>query len=71
MLIDCPRMSKYRESCELGSFVKAHKLANPGISSIKLYSLYLNDKNPASMKRKALVLYSMKVGWHSLMKIEL
>lgn len=71
MLMDCPKMSKYRESCELGPFIKAQKSANPGISSIKLYSLYLNDRNPELMNRKALALYSMKVGWHSLMKIEL
>ena len=71
MLMDCPKMSLYRESCELGPFIKAHKLVSPGISSIKLYARYLNDRDPASMKRKALALYSMKVGWHSLMKIEL
>ena len=64
-------MAVYRDSCGLGSFIKAYRRAIPGISSLKLYAMYLNDCDPCSMKNKAMDLYSMKVGWHSLMKIDL
>lgn len=71
MIIDCPKMAPYRDSCGIGPYVRAHRRASPGISSIKLYSLYLDDTLLDSIKGRSLDLYAMKVGWHALMKIEL
>ena len=71
MVIECPKLSLYRDSCGIGPFTAAHRLATPGISSIKLFSLYMNDKNPEAVRDKAMDLYNMKVGWHTLMKIDI
>ena len=57
MVIECPKMNLYRASCGIGPFIAAHKLASPGLSSIKLYSLYLDDKQPDSVKAKAMDLF--------------
>ena len=69
MIIECPSLKLYRESCYLGQFVCTHRALNPTISSIKLYSLFLEDSSPDKMKLKASCLYSMKVAWHTLMGI--
>ena len=71
MLLDCPRMSPYRSSCGLGPFLAAYRCMIPRFSSVKIFALYLNDKNPKAMKQKALDLYHMKLGWHNLMGIEM
>ena len=71
MVIECPKLSPYRSSCGIGPFISAHRLASPGMSSIKLFSLYMSDVQPDSVIDKARDLYSMKVGWHTLMKIEI
>lgn len=71
MLIDCPTMSQYRESCGLGPFVTAYRRAYPQMSSVKIFALYLNDNSPENMKIKALDLYHMKLGWHNCMNISL
>ena len=71
MVIDCPKMDRYRDSCGIGSFVRAHRRSSPGISSIKLYSLYLNDTMMDSIQGRSIDLYTMKVGWHTLMKIDI
>jgi hypothetical protein len=69
MLIDCHQMSFYRKSCGLGPFIDLYRSIYPSISSLKLFSLFLNDKVPSSMKKKAMDLHYMKIGWHSLMQI--
>lgn len=71
MLVDCPGMTQYRLSCGLGQFISAYRRTNPQISSIKIFALYLNDRNPENMKKKAFDLYHMKLGWHSLMCINI
>ena len=69
MVIECPKLNPYRDSCGIGPFVRAHQRSTPGISSLKLFSLYMNDNRPDSVRGKAMDLYNMKVGWHILMKI--
>ena len=69
MLIDCPEMTSYRNSCSLGSFISAYLKMQPQISSIKIYALYLNDSKPETMHKKALDLYHMKLGWYRQMNI--
>ena len=71
VVIDCPHLAPYRNSCGIGPFVRVFKRAIPEISSIKLYALFLDDKEPHRIKTKAMDLYSMKVGWHVLMNIDL
>ena len=64
-------MEQYRASCGLGSFIRVHRMIKPGLSSIKLFALFLNDRDSTVMYKRALDLYTMKLGWHSLMGIEL
>ena len=71
MLIDCPEMAQYRDSCEIGSYIRALRFDNPSLSSIKLNSMYLNDSNCDSIMRRSSVLYHMYLGWHSLMGIQI
>ena len=71
MVIECPAMTYYRNSCGIGKFIRAFKLLKPQISSIKLYALLLSDRDPEKMNEKALDLYHMYVGWHSLMNINI
>ena len=71
LLIDCPKMNQYRDTCCLGSFIRVHRRVRPGISSIKLFALFLDDKDPKAIKKKAIDLYTMIVGWHSQMKIDI
>ena len=69
MLIECTQMAFYRRTCGLGPFIDAYRNMYPSISSLKLFALFLNDKLPTSMKKKAMDLLYMKIGWHSLVKI--
>ena len=69
MVIECPQMSFYRNSCGIGSFVREFKVLRPQISSLKLYALYLSDRDPEKMYEKSLALYHMYLGWHGLMNI--
>jgi hypothetical protein len=69
MLFECCSMSQYRDSTSLKPFIETYRRVNPAISSLKLYSLYLNDKHPQDMKKKAVDLYQMQLGWMSLMGI--
>lgn len=71
MLVDCPEMTEFRESCGLGPFISAYRRMNPHISSIKIFALYLNDNHSDKMKKKSLDLFHMKLGWHSRMNINL
>ena len=69
MLIDCPAMSGYRNTCELYSFIATYRRLQPQISSLKLYSIYLNDSLCTNIKEKVLTLYHMKAGWMKKMGI--
>ena len=71
LLIDCDVMGPYRRSCELSSFIAVHRRLQPSVSSIKLFALFLSDKNPDILKRRALSLYNMILGWHKLMNISM
>ena len=71
MLIDCPQMDVYRQTCGLGPFVTAYRRMNPQISALKIFALYLDDNQPQNLKSRALELYHMKLGWHTLMNITL
>ena len=55
-------MTQFRESCGLGPFIRVHRLAKPGISSIKLYAMFLSDRDPGAMQQKAMDLYTMQLG---------
>ena len=71
MLIDCPSMARYRDTCEIGSFVSMYRMSQPQISSVRLYAMYLSDACVDNLKEKILALYHMKLGWHKLMKIDM
>ena len=71
MMIDCPEMDYYRNTSDLGAFVRAYRQMGLQISAVKIYSQYLSDKMSGDIKNKALTLYHMKLGWHSLMNIEM
>ena len=58
-----------RNSCGIGPFIIAYRFLRPQISPVKLYSLYLNDRNPDSLLKKVNTLYHMYLGWHYLMNI--
>ena len=69
--MECPAMEIYRNDCDLGPFVRLYRSLKPQFSSIKIYAMYLSDRDPSKMKTRALALYSMKVAWHRLMNIAL
>ena len=71
MLFECPEMSAYRTTCNIGPFIVAHRQVQPTISAVKLCFLYLNDTRNSSIKTKALSLFHMKRGWHLKMGIQL
>lgn len=71
MLIDCPQMTQYRNSCGLGPFIAAYRSTKTHLSSVKIYAMYLNDSFPDIINKKTLDLYHMYLGWHNLMKIEI
>ena len=67
MLIECAQMDQFRNSCALGPFVRTYRNM---YSSVKIYAMYLNDDNPKNVKKKALSLYHMQVGWNQKMNIK-
>ena len=71
MLVDCPSISQYRNTCGLGPFIAAYRGIKPHISSVRLYALFLNDSNPEKMSKKSFDLYHMVLGWHLLMNIDI
>ena len=71
MIISCPEMAQYRNTCGVGPFIQAYKYTRAYTSPLKLYALNMNDSNPADMNSKAMDLYHMYLGWHSLMNITL
>ena len=64
-------MEPYRNGCILGPFIRMYKSLTPSLSAVKIFALYLSDKNPKVVKNRALTLYSMKLGWHALLEISL
>ena len=70
MLIQCPAMSDYRNSCDLGQQITIYRELQPQISSAKIYSLYLNDALCKNLKERILSLYHMKIRWCTKMSIE-
>ena len=71
MVIDCPEMEVYRSSCNVGSFIKAVRFTRPGTSSVKLYAMYLSDRNSEMFCKKYKDLLHMYLGWHNLMGIDI
>ena len=71
MIIECPKMTQYRNSCGIASFIQAYRCSRPHLSALKLYALYFNDLSADSMEWKGTDLYHMYLGWHSLMKINI
>ena len=69
MLIDCPAMEPYRQTCAIGTFISVYKTLQPSISSVKLMSLYLSDSPGTDIKSRCLALYYMQTGWEQLMKV--
>ena len=70
MLIECPAMTPYRQTCDLGTFISVYKVLQPSILSTKLMSLYLLDPPGTDIKRKGLALYYMQKGWENLVGIQ-
>ena len=71
MIVDCPSMDGYRALCSIGPFVKLYKSLGPKYSSVKIYAMYLDDRDIRKIQKKALSLYSMKIGWLKEMNIPL
>ena len=71
MIIECPAMAHYRNTCGIAPFIAAFKFTRAASSPLKLYALYMNDENPEDMNNKAFDLYHMYLGWHSLMNISI
>ena len=71
MLIDCKELEQSRATCGLGAFIRAKRIINPHVSSLKIFALFLNDCDAELIKKRALDLFFMKLSWHKLMKIEL
>ena len=71
LLVDCPALEPYRDTCDIGPFVRFYQSISPKYSSVKIYALYLSEKSVELMRKKALSLYSMKVAWHKLMGINM
>ena len=69
MIIECPEMSHYRNSCRIGSFIRDYRVLRPQISSLRLFALYMSDSDLEEMNEKSLDLYHMYLGWHNLMNI--
>ena len=69
LIIDCPDLELHRRACGLGPFIRSYRAISRSISSLRLYSLFLNDSHNETMQLRAADLYSMKVAWHSLTKI--
>ena len=64
-------MEMYRNLCIIGPFVKMYKSLGPRYTSVKIYGMFLDDRDPRAIQRKALALYGMKIGWLKLMGIPL
>ena len=69
LAIDCPSLSLYRNNTSLGSFIAAHRWLNPSISSLKLYSMFLDDSDADVMNKRGSDLFSLKVAWEQLVDI--
>ena len=69
MLIECPQLKIYRDSCMLGHFVNSIKRLRPGISPVKIYAEFLSDSHPEDIHDKAMCLYSMKTAWEQQMRL--
>ena len=69
MIVECPQLTAYRDSCTLGQFVKSIKRLRPGISSVKIYAQYLSDIHPEDIHEKAMCLFSMKTAWDQLIRL--
>ena len=67
LLIVCPEMTLYRNSCFLGSFIRIHRNLVPSISPAKLYSLFLDDRNIEDIDDKIQCLFHMKTAWENKM----
>ena len=71
MIVECPSMSVYRDLCSIGPFVRAYQTMGPKYSSVRIYAMFMDDKDMKKVQKKALALYSMKIGWLKEMKIPL
>ena len=71
MIVDCPAMKVYRDLCSIGPFVSMYKNMGPKYSSVRIFAMFLDDRDPTQVQKKALALYSMKIGWLKEMKIPL
>ena len=71
MVIDCPAMKPYRDSCGIAAFISSMRVLKPQISSTKVYALYLDDKDVDQLSSKTQDLLYMYVGWFNLMEIDI
>ena len=71
MVIDCPQMELYRSSCNIGPFIEVVRFTRPRASSVKIYAMYLSDRNYEMFCKKYQDLLHMYLGWHNLMGIDI
>ena len=64
-------MDIYRDICSIGPIVRLYKSMGPKYSSVKIYAIIMDDADSGKIQKKALALYSMKIGWLKEMKIPL
>ena len=64
-------MDVYRSLCSIGPFVKLYKGMGSKYTSVRIYAMYMDDRDIGKIQKKALSLYSMKLGWLKEMKFPL
>ena len=71
MIIDCPIMETFRARCEIGRLIRIYRAMQPQISSIKMYSMILNDSDHSCINEIMLSLYFMKSSWNTKVGIDI
>ena len=71
MLFDCTFMASERSRCGINSFINDQRSINPSVSSVKLYALYLSDRDPKALPERSLSLYSMMLAWHKMLGMDI
>ena len=69
VIIDCPSLHAYRQTCGLGPRIAGYRKLIKNMSSVKLYSILLNDSNQEIINKMGSDLIYMKEAWFKLMNI--
>ena len=71
MVVECPVMQPYRESCGISTFITSIRAMSNQLSARKMYALYLDDTDGELLNAKTQDLLHMYIGWHNLMEIDI